>query len=1240
MAEDCSQNTDPLKLVREGTSQDDRVSAALDPASAPVNARGVAENIAFAQDYAKGLKHYDKDNLQNGDWTAYFGTDVAVPLAIAAIEDVDAYKTAVRSWFDFLNNLDNAGQTNALQDQFGYLYAGVGTLATAFDRFAQSLPDTVALKGTLRNLIKTQLAPALSKLIAYYKGGQGLHVINAVAPSPEMRILRHTVVKFDDLLNTGLSLDWTGGMVWSAYESGITQDASVYGADTAPHPFVLINHCATHALFRSIFDRFLKVFMRVTGEAKSALNNVMTNYADHAPHYALYLAFLELLEYACTAGNRLTQKHLDFYYRTILGLKEKPAQPGNVHLIAELAKQAGSFDFAPGRLFKAGKDSTGKDAFFANIADFVANKATISAKKTVYRHGAETVGSSAPHPKDTGRIFASPVADSGDGNGAPLTSPDQSWEPFFNKVYVDGVLSGIAMPEAEIGFAVASHYLFMAEGTRQITLRLKTATHLPADFKKNHTGDVRCFITSAKGWIEKTPSEFVARSINLLELAVELTGADDPISPYLSKVHGYNFATTLPVLLVKLVQDDTRSYGYATLQDLKIASIDLIVTVDGMKTLAVSNDFGPIDLSKPFQPFGSSPVTGSSLVVGSKEIFQKQLSSATIDVTWQMPPVVYPAPPTGTIPSASIDFLKAGTWTSGVDLTQIASSGAGAGSTTEFVLSGSGLSGPILDVPDFSANEAYSTQSRQGFVRLTLNRGIGQGDYQSALIAYIKSQSVTPPPPPQAPPTPPQTPVAAALTMSYTAHSTLNLKTANAADFAARKGQFFHLAPFGTAEQHPALTGGNNVALLPQFSFVRDNTTLKSEAEFYIGVSGLAPPQNLSVLFEVADGTANPLAVKPKPHIDWTYLSKNLWTPFFENAVVDATGEFLDSDIITFAVPADATSDNTLLPSSLYWIRAAVSEASDAVCKLKLVATQAMEAVFQDQGNAPGFSATPLPSGTVTKLAVPDASVKSITQPFPSFGGRGAEAPAGFYRRVSERLRHKDRAIDLWDYEHLILEAFPQIYKARCLNHTQYAPSDSGSTDPCSGGTYRELAPGHVTIVTLPNLQMQQQIDPLKPYTSLGLLGDIQTFLEKRTSCLATLHVANPQFEEVRVTFKLKLYDGYDASYYKSQLRQAITRFLSPWAFTGVGVPSFGGKIYKSVLINFVEEQVYVDYVTDFQVFQDIPCDPTSGSTDFDEVTGSRAVSVLVSAPASKHQISIIEAAPDKALAESCGCDA
>ena len=65
-----------------------------------------------------------------------------------------------------------------------------------------------------------------------------------------------------------------------------------------------------------------------------------------------------------------------------------------------------------------------------------------------------------------GRLFASPVANSDDGLGAPLTSADGSWHPFFNKIYVDGALAEIRMPKAEIGFAIASHYLLMAEGSR------------------------------------------------------------------------------------------------------------------------------------------------------------------------------------------------------------------------------------------------------------------------------------------------------------------------------------------------------------------------------------------------------------------------------------------------------------------------------------------------------------------------------------------------------------------------------------------------------------------------------------------------------------------------------------------------------------------------------------------------------------------------------------------------------
>lgn len=1228
MATDCSQNTDPLKLVREGTQQDQRAPAALSPDAAPVDARTVAHDIVFAQGYAGALKHYDASYAVDDDWRAYFGADAAVPLAIASIEDVDAYKTRVREWFDFLNRLDNAGDATALKDRLGYLYAAAGTVAAALDGLGGSLPADVALKGTLSNLIRTQLAPAFARLVAYYRGGEALGVVNEVAPAPTLTVLRRDAGTFAAVLSGGLSADWSGGADWATYLGGIVADASVYGPGGAPDPFVRINHCATHNLFKSVFDQFLKVLMRVVSEAQGALADTLGSQAGHAPHYALFLAFLQLLAYARGAGNALTQRHLDFYYATILGLQPRSAQPGHVHLIAELARQAGQYDFAADQRFKAGKDATGKPAFFANESDVVANKGVVASLKTVYRHGAEVPASG---DDDQGRLFASPIANSADGLGAPLTTPDLSWQPFYGKRYVDGALASIDMPPAQVGFAVASHYLLAAEGVRYFFVRLALHDALPAGTYLDLSGDVQCLLTTPKGWMAKDPLYFMSEGNQSLDLLLALTGADDAVAPYSSKVHGYNFDTALPLLMVTLKQDAKRHYAYAALENLAVDAVEVDMWAGGVKTLAAANDFGPIDLSKPFQPFGASPVAGSSLVVGSKEMFQKHLSYAWITVKWQVQPTVFPS--SSAVPTASVDLLRAGSWSaSGLGSVSIVPSG---GSDTAYIYLGDKANGAVSDAPDFGASEPYGTASRQGFVRLRLEGDIGQAAYQAALVAYLRKDAGSSDPGPR----PPQGPVAASLTLSYEATTTVPLNSSTADAYATRAGQFFHVAPFGTAERHPYLSDGAPVPLLPPFRVELGGVSVSSEAEFYIGVAGLAPPQNLSLLFQVADGTANPLASKPVPHIGWSYLADEQWVPFPEYAVVDATGGLLNSGIVAFAVPRDATADNRLMPAGQYWIRAAVHAASDAVCRLRLVAAQALKAVFADQGNDPAFSATPLPPGTVTQLAVPDAAVKSLTQPFPSFGGRGAERPADFYRRVSERLRHKDRAIALWDIERLVLEAFPQVFKVKCLNHTQYEPADNGSGGMCSGGIYRELAPGHITVVTLPDLRAQQQLDPLKPYTSLGVLADVQAYLARRCSGFAQLHVKNPQFEDVRVSFGLKLRDGYDEAYYTAQLQQAITRFLSPWAFDGTGVPSFGGTIHKSALIHFVESQPCVDYVTDFRLYQDIPCQPP-GSADLDEAVGSRAVSILVSAPAGKHQITVIRPAPDPALAESCGCDA
>jgi hypothetical protein len=193
-----------------------------------------------------------------------------------------------------------------------------------------------------------------------------------------------------------------------------------------------------------------------------------------------------------------------------------------------------------------------------------------------------------------------------------------------------------------------------------------------------------------------------------------------------------------------------------------------------------------------------------------------------------------------------------------------------------------------------------------------------------------------------------------------------------------------------------------------------------------------------------------------------------------------------------------------------------------------------------------------------------------VQQPFASFGGRPGETDTAFYTRVSERLRHKNRGITAWDYERLILEAFPQVHKVKCIPHAR-----EGSW----------LAPGHVLLVVVPDLKKKNAIDPLKPKVDAGTLGRITSYVQKRTGMGVQVKVKNPAFQEIQLDFKVKFHSGFEFNFYSGELNQALIRCLSPWAYDAGRVISFGGKIHKSVLLDFVEELDYVDYVTEFKIY-------------------------------------------------------
>jgi hypothetical protein len=262
------------------------------------------------------------------------------------------------------------------------------------------------------------------------------------------------------------------------------------------------------------------------------------------------------------------------------------------------------------------------------------------------------------------------------------------------------------------------------------------------------------------------------------------------------------------------------------------------------------------------------------------------------------------------------------------------------------------------------------------------------------------------------------------------------------------------------------------------------------------------------------------------------------------------------------------------------------------------VVPNAVEVVFDDHTNDPNRLSAPLPSDTIAKWKVAPPALKGIRQPYASFGGRPTESAERLRIRAAERLRHRRRCITTWDYERIVLEEFPSIHRVKCVPHASETSW---------------LAPGNVLLVVVPDIRGRHDKNPLEPKVDADTLVQIAEEVQRRCGMQVKVRVRNPHYQRLSLNFALELRTGFEWNYYSAVLNSEIVEFLSPWAFDNTKVLSFGGRAYRSVLLDFVEEREYVDYVADFKMFAD------SVSGDVDRVSPTTPDAILVSA--SQHEI-------------------
>lgn len=411
--------------------------------------------------------------------------------------------------------------------------------------------------------------------------------------------------------------------------------------------------------------------------------------------------------------------------------------------------------------------------------------------------------------------------------------------------------------------------------------------------------------------------------------------------------------------------------------------------------------------------------------------------------------------------------------------------------------------------------------------------------------------------------------------------NTISLNYVSTKTLEAGSDQFFHITPFGVAEIHPFLpvpkskTSRPKLLLTNRLFPLNDNNetlTIKEEGHLYIGLQGIRPSQTVTLFFQLEESEKK-TDVKPPP-LNWWYLQYNQWYAMEEDRIIsDTTFGLQTTGIVEIDLPAGINKGNTFFDDEeLSWLCVSVGKVNDAFPYLVDVKAQAVPITFQNNENDPAHFALPIPPSSIKAFVDPMPGIKTVRQPVASSHGKMEENEEEYYSRVSERLRHKQRAITAWDYEHLLLEEFPFIYKVNCINN--YFKN--------------QVVPGHVTLVPIVNLKNKgvAATGLAEPRVNYWDLRRMEAFIQDKTSPFVRVHAINPEVHYVHVRCRIKLKQGKDKGYFLKVLNDELRGFLTPWASNNEETISYSAKLYLSSVISFIEAREYVAYVTDIEMNQ------------------------------------------------------
>lgn len=680
------------------------------------------------------------------------------------------------------------------------------------------------------------------------------------------------------------------------------------------------------------------------------------------------------------------------------------------------------------------------------------------------------------------------------------------------------------------GILSAIEPILAEEPTAYTTIKELLSYSPTATFYQLFQGIFSIQVSTANGWETLTNVEIHPCSPDECKIGLKVKcHVDTGFAPIIPINTRFPHSASLKITLKR----QSKCFPYAIFRDFELSKLAIASQVSGVTQMQLFNPEGQVDASQPFFLFGSQPYLDAYVVIANEEIARKSINQLSLHLDWGGLPrgsdgflqyyAQYPYHYTNASFQITSEVLNHGQWT------------AFGPANSPLFLPTSGVLHPdrhfqfthikngYTPITQPWPKTPYSNQSglRNGLFKLKLSgpeTAFGHKEYAPLLSDTLthnvtkKNKKILP--------NQPYAPLVTRISIDYSAESIIDLMSVD--DHS--QSEIVHLHPFGENVIYPPRQ--TRQPRRPRFF-----PNYKEDSHCFIGLTATELSGYLNIFF-VFDGSSKLLTPYPSTSYIWYYLVDNEWHTFNPNQIIhDTTLNFLTTGLVTLDIPSEINTEHTIMPSGLFWLRVSTNKGVDRYPDCLHVATHVVKVTGKGAPLADdGITSLPYSAWRSTPRK---ANLAAIVQLNAMTKIPEIESTHAFQMRVSESLRHKGKALTPWDYEHLILENFPEVGSVHCFpTRTYYSLAQS---------------PGNVLIIVTPANTACDHSPCLPKQLDSSYLLNIRRFLQAISRPHVQIDVRNPGYEKIQVRCKVTLKAGVSHGPALRRLEYAIKTQLCPW---------------------------------------------------------------------------------------------